>query len=362
MIDKKICDWLMNNADVPVRFRVARELLRDETAAKYLENELLENSVVRLWLGNLTPNDPPQHWSMEHGSFDFNLENAMSKVTKLGLHSRIAQVRDAVSLYLDRLEKSNRESANRRNVRDDFRAILTANFLVSAGLTDGFIVDFLLKSLNEIYDFVSRGLYDIYINADERARLRGVPKNWKNTEYFIKPELFDRYGFCYPLIYDIIGLSKLYTLDNRDVDIKVNSVLDYVTSDDFHANISDGYGILIVDGGKKYHGMGWDPKYPAWGDVDDYLANKNVPKLLFFAEHIVKYPAAKKTKWFADLMHSLERYRTENGTYIFPKEWMKESVGYAVQGHHMSFGESRRKKNWIEIESTFYMQLLTQST
>jgi len=27
-------------------------------------------------------------------------------------------------------------------------------------------------------------------------------------------------------------------------------------------------------------------------------------------------------------------------------------------GRHLSFGENRRKKNWREIESTFYMQLL----
>jgi hypothetical protein len=29
-------------------------------------------------------------------------------------------------------------------------------------------------------------------------------------------------------------------------------------------------------------------------------------------------------------------------------------------GSHLSYGENRRKKNWAEIEATFYMQLLSR--
>lgn len=104
--------------------------------------------------------------------------------------------------------------------------------------------------------------------------------------------------------------------------------------------------------------MGWDPKYPGWFDLPSYMETGNVPKLLFFAQYISKYPIAKKTKWFSDLLNYIEKYRTENGTYLFPVTWLKESTGYAVLGHHMSFGENRKKKNWREIESTFYVQLL----
>ena len=43
MTDIKICGWLIDNADAPIRYRVARELLKDEKAAKKLEAELLEN-------------------------------------------------------------------------------------------------------------------------------------------------------------------------------------------------------------------------------------------------------------------------------------------------------------------------------
>jgi len=83
--------------------------------------------------------------------------------------------------------------------------------------------------------------------------------------------------------------------------------------------------------------------------------------LLFFAQYIVKYPVAAKSKWYCDLLDYIENYRTDAGTYLFPAGWLKESAGYAVQGHHKSFGENRRKKNWREIESTFCVLLLQQN-
>jgi hypothetical protein len=104
--------------------------------------------------------------------------------------------------------------------------------------------------------------------------------------------------------------------------------------------------------------MGWYPKYPGWFNLQSYMETGNAPKLLFFAQYILKYPVTVKTKWFGDLLKLLDRYKTESGTYLFPVEWFKESSGYAVQGCHMSFRENRRKKNWRETESAFYIQLI----
>lgn len=41
MINTKICDWLMDNADAPIRYRVAREFLKYEKTAKNIKAELL---------------------------------------------------------------------------------------------------------------------------------------------------------------------------------------------------------------------------------------------------------------------------------------------------------------------------------
>jgi len=360
MTDTKVCDWLIDNADAPIRYRTARELLKDDDAAKKVESELLENATVQKWLANLKPHNPPQHRGMEHGCFDFCLENAMPKCVQLGLHGGMPQIQDAVKFYIDKLEKAPLEKPFRK-----WDLFFTANFLCFANVTDEFILQIMLGNLDELYNFAQRKIYDIYISPEEKAKLTGIPKNWKDSN-FIKPELYKKFGYCYPLIYDIVGMHTLYNLKNPEIDEKVNGVINYISTDEFHKKISDGYGILISgkyeSGNPQYHGMGWDPKYPGWFDAAEYMENVSAPKLLFFAQIIVKYPPALKTKWFADLLNYLDKYKTENGTYIFPKEWLKESPGYAVQGHHISFGENRRKKNWCEIESTFYMQLLRQTT
>ena len=358
MIDSRACEWLIENGGVTACYRVYRELLHDEYEAKKLEEKLLENDEVKKWLTLLKPETPPQHRWMVHGSFDFCLENAMSKVIQLGLHGELEPVADAVGYYIDYIK---RLSANRPfRTGENYDALMAANFLCLADIKDDMTIDFMLGMLDEIYRFMAQKNFDIYLSPEERRKLKGIPPNWKNTEYFIRKELTDKYGFCYPLICDIVGLHKLYRLNNPEVDKKINTIIANISTDDFHSKITDGYGILIA-GEKHYYSMGWDPKYPGWYDVAGYLENGGAPRLLFFAQYITKYPAALQTKWFGDLIDHLEKYKTENGTYLFPAGWLKETSGYAVMGSHLSFGENRRKKNWCEIESTLYMQLLKQN-
>ena len=360
-MNTKIYDWLMDNADAPIRYRVAREILKDEKAAKAIESELFNNLNIQKWLTNLKSHNPPQHHSMVHGSFDFCLENSMPKCAKLGLHGEMPQMKEAAWLYLERIKGKH----NHKPVRELFNEILIANFLTSAGYKDDDILKFMLKSLDVLYSFAKENTYDIYLTSEERAKLKGVPKRWRDTEYFIFGKDIDEKGFYYPLVYDIIGLSGLYVLNDPETDNKINTIIKYISTDDFHEKISDGYGIIVVDskyesGGSIYHGMGWDPKYPGWFDLEEFANSRHMPKLLFYAEFAAKYPSARKTKWFAELLSFLNHYKTDADTYIFPDKWLKESQGYANQGHHMSFGENRRKKVWCEIESTFYMQLLQQ--
>jgi hypothetical protein len=356
MMDTKVLEWLMKNADAPIRYRIAREFLQDKKVVKKIERELLENPAVELCLMDLKVKNPPQHRSMEHGSFDFCLENSLPKAVNLGLHGGLPQMADAVNFYINNMKKT--VSPYRKE--QSFFAILTANILSLADIKDKQTLKYMLGSLDEIYSFTQKKIYDFYLSTEEKKELTKTPKIWKNNEYFIKPELIREYGFSYPLIYDILGLHKLYDLNNPEVDKKIEDIIGYISTDIFHSKVADGYGILVEENG-SYHSMGWDPKYPGWFDVADYMEKESVSKLLFFAQYIAKYPVALKTKWFIKLINCFEKYKTDSGTYIFPKEWMKESTGYAVQGHHMSLGENRRKRDWLEIESTFYVQLLNKN-
>ena len=351
----KSIDFLLESADEPIRYRVLREFVKDERAAKEIEVEFLENAVVALWLKNLKPETPPQHHSMEHGSFDFCLENALLKAVQLGLHGRLPQMVNAVQYYIDKIETATTDGANRSNTLG-----IIENLLTLADVNHAVLRKNMLASLDELYNFVCMGNYDIYISDAEREKLKAVPAIWKNRN-FINRSLVEKYGYCYPLIYDIVGLHKLNGTISAETDKKINAVIEYISTDEFHNKISDGYGILIA-GDKKYYSMGWDPKYPGWFDVVHYMENVNAPKLLFFAQYISRYPLARKTKWFSDLLEYLEKYRSSHDIYAFPAEWLKEKQGYAVQGNHISFGENRRKKNWREIESTFYMLILNNDS
>ncbi len=355
MIDQKVCEWLVENGDVTTRYRVYNELFCLENEADKLMGELLENEKVVYWLNALKPEIPPQH-RMHHGSFDYNFENAMLKCSQLGLHASFEKVRDAVGYYFEYINNNLPYQCTRPSA---FLINLSANLLMNAEFQDAVILEFLLTRLDDIYRFVSQKNHDIYICDEERKKLKAVPKNWKNSK-FIKPDITSVHGFCYPLIYDIVGMHKLYQLKNPEVDRKIDEIIGYISNDEFNSKIQNGYGILIF-GDKKYYGMGWDPKYPGWFDVRAYMQTIYAPRVLFFAEYFSNYPIAINTKWFGELLAYLEEFKTESGTYIFPAKWLKEQTGYAVGGNHISFGENRKKKNWAEIESTLYMQLLQKN-
>ena len=143
MTSSSMYDWLMDNADTPIRYRVLREFLKDEKAAMNMETELFENPAVGYWLKNLKPETPPQHWSMEHGSFDFCLENALPKLVQLGLHSGLLPLADAIRFYLDKMEMSSSGGPYRSNdgfslgaANNGFTSIIISNVLILAGFTN----------------------------------------------------------------------------------------------------------------------------------------------------------------------------------------------------------------------------------
>jgi hypothetical protein len=355
MTDLKALHWLMDNADAPVRYRTARELLHDLTTAKKLESDLLGHPLVGKWLQNMQPELPQRNRWLEHGSFDICLENAMLKSVQLGLHGGLQAVISAVGYYLAKMQYY----AALPQKRQSFPAILTANLLSLAGVEDIALRQYMLASLDEMHRFTQANRYDFYYGEEDRARLAGIPTCWKTRRHIIRQELFEEYGFAYPLIYDIVGLHALYRLCDPETDRKISDVIRYIATDAFRRAVADGYGIL-AEGNGVYHGMGWDPKFPGWFDAAGYSQTGPMQKLLFHAQYACRYPAVREVTWYRDLLSSLEAYQTEDGWYAFPAAWFAEKQGYAVMGSHLSFGENRRKKNWREIESTFYMQLLKQ--
>ena len=86
-----------------------------------------------------------------------------------------------------------------------------------------------------------------------------------------------------------------------------------------------------------------------------WLACLTPERLVLFLELAARFAPARRSQWFKTALADLERHRTEKGTYRFPGEYLKEKRNsyYIYQGAHMGVGENRRKRDWIEIESTF---------
>ncbi len=347
----QLLDWLLDNAGEVIKYRVSREFLAKKASLdnERIQAELFENPDVQLWLKNLKPELPFKR-NLIHGSFDWQFENAMLKILQLGLHAGIPQVDEITKYYIKYLEM---ESPKTKNKRELFDSIIVASMLLAAGYTDNIVLDFMKNSLDVLSKFTDSSDYDIYV--ENREDYKGVPKNWIDSP-IIKPQLLKEYGFCYPMVYDLIGLRSMYRLDDCNINEKIDSVIKYIVCDDFHNKIKDGYGILVAGQG-RYHGMGWDPKLPGYFDVSDY-ARTSPHKMVFYANIISRYPVAVKSRWYSDVIEHLEQFKTEIGTYCFPKEYLREQSGYAVQGFHLGLGENKRKKIWCEVESTFIMLIL----
>lgn len=354
LTEMQLIDWLLENADEVIKYRVQREFLDLSANFDYesIQGELLENPEVQLWLKNLKPEIPFKR-NLIHGSFDWQFENSMLKIIRLGLHAGIPQIDEIARYYIKYLEIV---SAKAENKRELFDSIIVAGLLLTAGYTVDIVKDFMKNSLDVLSKFTDSKNYDIYVES--RESYKGLPKNWKETP-IIKPQLLKEYGFCYPMVYDLIGLSSMYSLADSSTNEKVNSVIKYILCDDFHNKIEDGYGILVAGEG-RYHGMGWDPKLPGYFDVEQY-AKISPHKLIFFADILSKYPIAVKSSWYGNVITHLEQFNTGIGTYCFPKEYLREKSGYAVQGFHLGLGENKRKKAWCEVESTFIMLKLKKA-
>ena len=78
-------------------------------------------------------------------------------------------------------------------------------------------------------------------------------------------------------------------------------------------------------------------------------------RILMVMEILAVFDQGKTCPWFQTNLAQLENYRSTDGRYSLPKDFMieKKDSYYLYQGAHMGLGENRRKKSWVEIESTF---------
>ena len=344
-MEEQWAQWLMENGGASIRYRVARELLRETSCMQHLQDHLVNDPQAQLWLTHLKAM-PPIRLNDIHGSGDGQFENAMAKLLRLGFHAGIPAFDALVAPYLDQLAQV---SAHAACQRASFSAIVLSGLLVAAGYRTDALLHHVRGSLAELARYATQGRPELY--EEERSTYRGIPPVWRDKP-LIKPALIARYGYCFPLVYDLYALGSLYGED-RQMDTWIDAILGCVLSEAFHSTVADGYGILAADHG-RYYAMGWDPKLPGYFDVDDAI--EHCPnRMVLYAELLSPLPAATSTTWYNAVASHLASLCSQDGQVCFPSHYLPETSGYAVTGSHMGLGENRRRRQWRVLESTFVL-------
>jgi hypothetical protein len=140
---------------------------------------------------------------------------------------------------------------------------------------------------------------------------------------------------------------------------RIDAIVDYVLDPRSQA-LHDGYGYAWIKERRTCYGWGWSPHLPGF-DAGGFLPGEgSLATLVQRLELMARFPRARRSAWLQGAVQHLEGFRTEQGTYRFPTDYLIDREGYYVSGFGMGLGEDRRKKTALEVESTFRMLKIRQ--
>ncbi len=329
--------WLLANGGPIVRYRAATELLDDAGGVDLLQlrADLLATEEVQRWLGYLGTG--PVHHSKDEAA-----ENAMAKLLEYGLHAGMLPFHDRASPYCDCGPGGRHEGD----------ALILVPFLIRAGYWDQpGVARWFEARLDALHRTAEAGSYDFLMSASERSILPPSARD-KHT-YRLS---FDPVGDETPLpsCYDLYAMCY-YPRNGDDAWSKIEAIVGYLIDPRFQTT-PGGY---IWDTAKRQHyaaGRGFLATLPGFGRVPPGATE--VPRLIMFLEMMAHSAAGSQSEWFQSHLAHLEGFRTPEGTYRFPGDYLRERRGggyYLYGGAHMGLGEDRRARQALEIESTFRM-------
>lgn len=347
MMDRELAEWLFENGGPAIRYRTATELL-DNPASVDLDRltaNLLESPLVAKWLERLGPD---MSYTGIHHSKNTAYENAAGKLTQLGCRRGMPAFDCGMQPARNWLQRE-MESPSQREWGQFFRTIVASHLLRGGYCGDRAVREHIRRRLETLSDFASRGDYDIYIDQDTYP---GFPKAFRRRP-LIDPKLYDRDDMKLPSIHDINALAALpRDLCDESAARRIDTVMQYILHPDYQ-KLADGYGI-VKGSGRRYYSAGWDVKLPGYFGLE--ASDRQIKYLIQRVVLMAHFRAARADRWFQECLAHLETYRTERGTYLFPRRYLQERTsGYWVTGAYMGLEESRRPKRAFELESTFWM-------
>jgi hypothetical protein len=331
-------EWLINNAGSVVKYRTHTELLKtnDSGLLQKIMADILAMPQTQKRLDLLRNLD----YNNTHGSPGTYLENVLPMLNDYGLYYDMDAFKRETKGIID---------ISKTVVDDSYDKLIAYPFLLRSKFPIDGLLDYAVERINTIYDFTKHMNFDIY---DDVANYKSVPKSFQDRPV-IKPEIASGSSIRLPMIYDIVSMEAIYNCVSVEIQEKVDNIIEYIISPEYDV-VEPMYGILCA-APRKYYAMGWDCKKP-FNDNQSY-SNSNLHRLLLYST----FPVVFRNAWFQNALDYLTQFKTPNGTYSFPKDYLPEADGNWVLGVRMSLAENRRKKQWAEVESTFYMLKLLNS-
>jgi hypothetical protein len=335
-MDPNIPSFLLTQGGPVLRWLTATELIPGDPRIdrEALFSDLVTCTEVRRWL-ELLGSGPVHH------SKDSSAENALAKLSEYGLRAGMTRLDERALPYC----------AVGQEERYHNEALIIVPFLVRAGYaTEPRVASWMAQRIEVLYKQACSKNYGFYMNESERHSLPPAQKTVHGKlKLYYQQRFNNHWGVMgLPTCYDLYSLAYLPKEDQLTRQ-KVEAIVAYL----LHPAFQD------TPGGYIWNSHLHRP-YAAGRVFLACLPQKNErEKLVLFLEMMAQFECGKSSDWFRQGMAQLETFRTECGTYRFPREYLNEKSSYYLYaGMHMSLGEFPRNDRALELESTFRMARL----
>ncbi len=345
MESSDLAQWLLCHAGPSIRFRTLVDILNEQDVGLVGQalKEMLESSEVVKWLNRLRPN---LDFNSIHSSRADAFENVMGKLVQLGLRAGL-QPFDSKTLPFRVWLSENLDTSPKRPHSVFMRTVIAA-FLAYAGYdATQPVLSQMTRRLESLYEFANNPDFSrVFV---DKSDFKGIPK--KSKYGLVNPELYPDQNFMLPWIHDIRGLAHCSSIvRSKKYRPQIEKIIDVVLTPEYQ-KLPWSYGLAKYEG--RYYVLGWVMHLPG------YLSRpteQELAELLLTLEFMARFRGARDSDWFRDSLEFLETFRTDTGTYLFPRKFLPEKkVGYWVAGTRMMFDDRKGHANAIECESTFYM-------
>jgi len=289
---------------------------------------------------------------------DYCLETFFPRVMDYGLHAGIAAFDEKMMLVADLFKyvytKANESTeAFDRQAHFNYSLMMHRYFYVTGYLFPE-LIESLEKRLNALHKVAKEETFDIY---QDETKLHKRPPIWENLGV-LKNEMNPWKVTAkkpLPMWFDIWTLAY-YSDKCADPEKikKINEIVAYVLNPEFQK--TEGIGLLYVPERKIYHANNLGLTLPLY-KIEGHPAQSNTSGILEIINIMSHFEVARKSEWFNNCLSHFEQFKTEKGTYLFPKEYLhKKYIEKAfLSEKNISTKHNEREIRKREIVSTMKM-------